>query len=60
MTLKEQFVKRSLALKGGKSKKEYVAQCAEKGLKARYSGKVVRDSEGKILRHQGFYLTPIG
>lgn len=55
--MKTQFVSRSLALKGGKSKADYISACKEKGLKPVYSGKTVYDKEGNMVRESGFFVT---
>jgi hypothetical protein len=52
------FVKAKIALKGGKDKAAYVAECREKGMKAVYSGKEVYE-EGELVRTKGFYLSKI-
>lgn len=57
--LRTQFVKKRLALKGGKPKADYIAACKEKGYIARYCGKELVDEEGTVVREKGFYLTPI-
>lgn len=54
----EKFVTVKMALKGGKTKKDYVQACLDKGFRAVYSGKEVVE-EGEVSRTKGFYLTPL-
>lgn len=63
--MKSKFVTMKMALKGGKTKADYIQACREKGLLARYSGKVivepglVKDEVTEVQRAKGFYLTPL-
>lgn len=52
--LNQKFVPRHLALKGGKTKADYIQACKEKGIEAVYSGKRVFE-EGAVVRTKGFY-----
>lgn len=51
------FVSVRMALKGGKSKADYIEACKEKGIRVVYSGKEIVDEEGKVTRGRGFYLS---
>lgn len=49
------FVTKKMALKGGKTKQQYLSACADKGIKAVYSGKTSYGLDGEVLRTPGFF-----
>lgn len=51
------FIIKNFALKQGRTKEQYIASCRSKGVTARYSGKIIRDQDGNVLRQPGFYLS---
>lgn len=56
----QKFVPRHLALKGGKTKREYIQACKEKGIEAVYSGRRIINDEGVVVPTKGFYTRVIG